>query len=303
MGFFDTIFKPVNWAMGQTTKVLNAGMKPGEWVKDSIDSWTGKYQTDKTNQANLELAQYQYGQEQKMWEQQNAWNSPASQMQRLKDAGLNPALMYGQGTTGNAVQIPKYQAPKMDYSGYQPKQAVEAVTNTIGAYMDFKLRNAQVDNAEQMNKNIMQDTIRKGIENEILVATAPWKKQYGQLDYEKKGWDIDVLRKRSSLMDMDYVLKGYQGEILDIKNKQYIKDLQTTDLKQQGISLDNEFKKYRNDLAKMGIYSGDSYAFRVLIRMLSESGKSLKDFFDKTFFPKDIYGTKNLYPGAIVNEK
>lgn len=41
--------------------------------------------------------------EQMVWDRETAYNSPAAQMQRLKEAGLNPNLMYGQGTTGNAT--------------------------------------------------------------------------------------------------------------------------------------------------------------------------------------------------------
>lgn len=38
-----------------------------------------------------------------LFDYQNAYNTPAKQMERLKSAGLNPALMYGQGNTGNAT--------------------------------------------------------------------------------------------------------------------------------------------------------------------------------------------------------
>ena len=34
-------------------------------------------------------------------------------MGRLAEAGLNPNLMYGQGTVGVATQLPRYQAPTM----------------------------------------------------------------------------------------------------------------------------------------------------------------------------------------------
>lgn len=33
-----------------------------------------------------------------MWNAQNAYNTPAAQMQRLKEAGLNPMLVYGSGS-------------------------------------------------------------------------------------------------------------------------------------------------------------------------------------------------------------
>ena len=35
-----------------------------------------------------------------LFDYQNAYNTPAKQMERLKAAGLNPALMYGQGKIG-----------------------------------------------------------------------------------------------------------------------------------------------------------------------------------------------------------
>lgn len=49
-----------------------------------------------------------------MWNRQNAYNTPANQMQRLRDAGLNPALMYGQGNTGNANNSVKASIPQID---------------------------------------------------------------------------------------------------------------------------------------------------------------------------------------------
>lgn len=46
----------------------------------------------------------------KMWNEQNEYNSPVQQKQRLLDAGLNPALMYGNGaSTGNASSAPKME--------------------------------------------------------------------------------------------------------------------------------------------------------------------------------------------------
>lgn len=43
----------------------------------------------------------------------NQYNSPEQQMQRLKNAGLNPNLMYGQGNTGNQQQAPDYNPTQM----------------------------------------------------------------------------------------------------------------------------------------------------------------------------------------------
>lgn len=57
-----------------------------------------------------------------MWKMQNEYNSPQAQMQRLKAAGLNPNLMYSQGTTGNSAQAPQKVAPApRDYNSLGDK--------------------------------------------------------------------------------------------------------------------------------------------------------------------------------------
>lgn len=43
-----------------------------------------------------------------MWNKQNEYNTPTAQMNRLKSAGLNPNLVYGSVSSGNA-DTPKYQ--------------------------------------------------------------------------------------------------------------------------------------------------------------------------------------------------
>ena len=58
-----------------------------------------------------------------MWNRQNAYNTPLQQMKRLKEAGLNPALMYGQGNVGNAEKALPYQQPQIENVGAGVPQA------------------------------------------------------------------------------------------------------------------------------------------------------------------------------------
>jgi len=55
---------------------------------------------------NLMLARQQNQWNLEQWQRENDYNSPTSQMARLRAAGLNPDLMYGQGTTGNSFSSP-----------------------------------------------------------------------------------------------------------------------------------------------------------------------------------------------------
>lgn len=119
---------------------------------------TGAQQTRDVNAANMKLAEYQYNKELEMWNRQNEYNSPKAQMSRFSEAGLNPNLIYGQGTAGNATQIPRYQAPQMqrapqvDYLGM--------ITSVLGTYLDFKQRDAQIDLQREQRNKVIQETAK-----------------------------------------------------------------------------------------------------------------------------------------------
>lgn len=76
---------------------------------------------------------------------QNDYNTPQAQMQRLAEAGLNPNLMYGQGTTGNtAVSSPEYHPTQSDLS----YNALETAARGIALYHNIQLQKEQVDNVK-----------------------------------------------------------------------------------------------------------------------------------------------------------
>lgn len=80
------------------------------------------------------------------WAMQNEYNSPAAQMQRYRDAGLNPMLIYGQSNEGATVRSPDSQswnprAPQMEFDA----------SSVMGAYMDTRIKEAQTDNLRAAN--------------------------------------------------------------------------------------------------------------------------------------------------------
>lgn len=128
------------------------------------NSRVAKENTDKTIRANKELAQYQYSKDLEMWNKQNEYNSPLSQMNRFAQAGLNKNLIYGQGSSGNATTLPKYQSPTVRYD-YMPKTNLPEV---LSAFQDFKMKNAQIDNVKQDTQNKAMTNIIQGLNREWL---------------------------------------------------------------------------------------------------------------------------------------
>lgn len=123
--------------------------------------------TSEQNRKNREFAEKQAAQ-QRVWaledyHMQNKYNSPASQMQRLKEAGLNPNLVYGNGATATGGNV-RSTAPAQ-YEGKAPQ--VE-FGGAVGKYLNAQMMQLQSDNLKAQNdvlieqkKNIAADTVSK----------------------------------------------------------------------------------------------------------------------------------------------
>jgi hypothetical protein len=123
----------------------------------AIGNWFGNRSNHRASRAAFEreskfareerLAQQQWIEQ--MYEKNNSYNSPAAQMQRLKDAGLNPDLMYSRGDVGNAT------APEAPAQAPTPRYNV-IPTNTYGQTAqiaaDAGLKAAQARLAESQSK-------------------------------------------------------------------------------------------------------------------------------------------------------
>jgi hypothetical protein len=77
------------------------------------------------------------------WDKQNTYNSPSQQMQRYKEAGLNPNLIYGQMSNSPTIistdmKHPDFVAPKLPNIG-----------NVMNNYVDLQLKKQLLSNDNQ----------------------------------------------------------------------------------------------------------------------------------------------------------
>lgn len=92
------------------------------------------------------------------WNMQNEYNSPAAQMKRLKDAGLNPNLVYGDGATATSAQQVKANAGGQ-WSPQAPKWDVPAIANPLMQIYDIQNTQQQTDNLKAAKEVSVQDAI------------------------------------------------------------------------------------------------------------------------------------------------
>lgn len=131
------------------------------------------------NQSRKNEAKRAFNYSKRMFDYQNAYNTPARQMQRLREAGLNPALMYGQGTTGNAQGYPQMQPQQMQnplqldaLRSIAEIKNIEAQTNKTNAEVTLTNRKAVTELSNRLNidaqrANTIQNTLNLKTQNEI----------------------------------------------------------------------------------------------------------------------------------------
>ena len=150
------------------------------------------------------LAQQQWIEQ--MYEKNNSYNSPAAQMRRLKDAGLNPDLMYSRGDVGNA------SAPEAPAQASTPRYNV-IPTNTYGQTAqiaaDAGLKAAQARLADSQSKKT--DT-----EESLLTADYLLRKARTESDIELNNSTIYVNHELGQLNHAEAEVAAKKLQEIDV---------------------------------------------------------------------------------------
>ncbi|UPW41576.1 DNA pilot protein [Peromfec virus RodF8_52] len=155
MGFFSSVWKAVK----APSAALISGI--GQVAGGIINSVTNAKAQEKANQANMELAKYQNDRNMELWNMQNAYNTPQAQMQRYEQAGLNPNLIYGQGSSGNAAAPEQTQVPSIQpYTGFNAGIG-DAVTTALHAQAQQSAIELQQTQADANRLGMISETLRQ----------------------------------------------------------------------------------------------------------------------------------------------
>lgn len=138
---------PSNGSVPTSTKKIGWGgvLSAGLGMVGNIVS------TAMTNRANREMQREANEQNERLWREQMEYNSPASQMARFKQAGLNPNLAYGDN--GNAGVPLEYRSSKNEAPQVDPM----AFANAMLLQKQINLADAERANIEADTKNKLSD--------------------------------------------------------------------------------------------------------------------------------------------------
>ena len=189
----------------------------------SLTNWlTGGSSITSQMNAQKHLMDHQFQLNQQQWAAENEYNSPLSQMTRLKSAGLNPNLVYGSGAvTGNTTtQGPRASIPHVDRNQLK----FENLANIIDRIENIKairsnssaqdalaeLYGQQAANASIQGELMQMEKTKRGFENMLLEQTMPYSIEYSKLRNQEIMRNMDFTLKRMGLTDaqIDQVKAG-----------------------------------------------------------------------------------------------
>lgn len=239
-----------------------------------------------TNQANLQLASLQNKWNIEQWNRENEYNSPEAQMQRLKQAGLNPNLAYENGTVHNvSAHSPTMQRAELQaYTNYANDygNAGHQFMSGIGQILQTMQTKSQTDMLASQS-----DYLKTQIESEKL------RQIYQQVQNADLKFDFDF---KSELRNVNKMFREneltnllVQQEGSKIENQVRLANLDTIRLnmsltREQISKVQNEIKfiqantgkvkqdelreRLNNALRKQGINPDDPVIYRVIGRAL-----------------------------------
>ena len=219
-----------------------------------------------TNAQNYALAQQNMSYNQQMyerqnsdaikfWQMQNAYNDPSKEIERLRAAGLNPLMMYGNGQPAGSISAAT--APQNNVDGTaqigEPVQPVYG-SNAASAISDAMAKTLQLWNGvsqariastdaeyrqvqilEMLNK-LRADTHKTGQESKVLDDT---------LDVLKATKEHRIMQSELTTASMKQSIKNMQESVISMQADRRFKQLDI-DLKTRIADFND--KKFEEDL-------------------------------------------------------
>jgi hypothetical protein len=182
----------------------------------------------------------------KMWHMQNAYNHPAQQIARLKEAGLAPQLLYGNGVqaSGNSGQLPKYQAEQ-----YHITPIDTANIRLAGAQTELARSQAAINREEKVIR-------------ELNKKFEYWKK-FGIIAHPYSNIEME-----DGQIIPDSVEARQHWNAAGMSEAQKKKYLQET----ENLTKEAPFYKLKGDLAKQGMNISDPILMRSLYTIAKDAG-------------------------------
>ena len=173
---------------------IAAAIMAGAAVAGSaINAASQARQNKKNYKYNKALSEQAFEQNQQMWSMENQYNSPAAQLARYQAAGINPNVLYGQGSdvsSGNSDST-----PELEYPAYQGKAPFFDIDNPIQALVTpYQISNIESQTAENYSN--------------VDFLGAKTKRILTLLPHEQANLDAKTMQLKTDVTYMNVKIRG-----------------------------------------------------------------------------------------------
>ena len=131
---------------------ISAATTAGSGIIGSlISTRANKKAQERQNKYNREERDRQNAWNLEQWNRENLYNSPQEQMRRFKEGGLNPNLIYGQGTAGNSATTP-VRSERANADVGRTYEDID-LPSMMSMYQDMEIKKVTTDNLKKQGNN------------------------------------------------------------------------------------------------------------------------------------------------------
>lgn len=223
------------------------------------------------------------------WQLENAYNSPLEQMKRFKDAGLNPNLIYGNGSAsaGNAGTIGS--------SHIDPALASSQSLQLLSGA-------SQVGRTMSEISNIEANTEKQKKESDVLTYTIQKERQsvinmVGE--YDKLRAEINKIKSDTRLNHLESIYKEYINGTLDLDLMQRKYNLSETEIRilQMRANIEKTQQETKGLVDRLNM---DIWTFNNVDRLNAVIKQNEVEISNMDRILKEIYGEKDAATSGMT---
>ena len=181
-----------------------------------------------------------------MWNKQNEYNLPTNQMQRLRDAGINPHLAYSNGqpmNTSNAPATPSGIGSMPQ--GIAPQMNIGEIFNALMTKAQIKQMEAQTEKTLAEKEEVEARTEGIGKDNKVkdIELTHKDRQMLAEIGVNEQNIEESKSRVESSILTN----KKVDQEIENLKSAKNLTDQQVDNLKKALVLMDAQINNTKAD--------------------------------------------------------
>lgn len=203
-----------------------------------------------TNAQNYKIFQEQLGWQEKMWNQNNAYNTPLEQRKRLEEAGINPYLALSNMSTGEATMATSSSSPQMQTGAPMQAPDFSFIGRSAQNFQDYRIKEQQVTALQEANRQSAVKsrfaTAQELADLRLKLADLRKKQQEtknGSEEYKRIQADIRRMNWQTKQLELEY---DYSEGYLQARNAKEMNLANLAYHQQVGQALQNEYQQMYN---------------------------------------------------------